>query len=148
MNVHAKVKNTLLIGTVALGLLGLYGFVQADDTAPMEKCYGISKAGLNDCEPSANSVTCDKSVVDADPNYWIYLPKGTCDRIVGGMTSMTATGTTAPSSTTPDLMAPVSATTTPSTATPDATMPSTGTTTTPTTPTTTPDTTKTPTTAK
>ncbi len=127
MKVDAKVTKALLIGTVALGLLGLYGFVQADDTtAPMEKCYGIAKAGQNDCDPTPSSATCDKSVVDADPNFWIYVPKGVCNKISGGMTSMNASTTptmTAPTTIPTDMMAPSSSgvPTTPSTVTAPAT---------------------------
>jgi len=48
-----------------------------------EKCQGIVKAGLNDC--GANGHACaGYAKVDSDPNEWIYLPEGTCDKIVGG----------------------------------------------------------------
>jgi len=111
MKVDSKVTNALLIGVVALGLLGLYGFVHADDTTTMEKCYGIAKAGQNDCEPTPNSVTCDKSVIDADPNFWIYVPKGVCNKIAGGMPSANASITPAPTAPTTipsEMMAPSS----------------------------------------
>lgn len=48
-----------------------------------EKCQGIVKAGLNDC--GANGHACaGYAKVDNDPNEWIYVPEGTCDKIVGG----------------------------------------------------------------
>lgn len=48
-----------------------------------EKCQGIAKTGMNDC--SANGHACaGQAVVDGDPNEWVYLPEGTCDKIVGG----------------------------------------------------------------
>lgn len=48
-----------------------------------EKCYGISKAGKNDCFTARNS--CAGTVAtDDDPIAWIYVPKGTCERITGG----------------------------------------------------------------
>jgi len=51
----------------------------------LEKCYGIVKSGLNDC--GADSHACAmQSVKDNDPNDWLYLPKGTCEKIVGGKT--------------------------------------------------------------
>jgi uncharacterized membrane protein len=51
----------------------------------LEKCYGIVKAGLNDC--GADSHACaTQSVKDSEPNDWLYVPKGTCEKIVGGKT--------------------------------------------------------------
>lgn len=49
---------------------------------PYEKCYGVSKAGMNDCFTAANSCA---GTVDRDnkPDAWIYVPKGTCLRITG-----------------------------------------------------------------
>ena len=48
-----------------------------------EKCYGIAKAGHNDCQSATNS--CGKlATVDADPSAWVYLPRGSCEKIVGG----------------------------------------------------------------
>jgi uncharacterized membrane protein len=52
----------------------------------MEKCYGISKAGLNDCGTATNSGCAGSSKTDNDKDAWIYLPKGTCNKIVGGST--------------------------------------------------------------
>jgi len=48
----------------------------------MEKCLGIAKAGWNDC--GANDHSCGGyAEVDADPHEWVYVPKGTCRKIVG-----------------------------------------------------------------
>src|SRR5262249_60618603 len=48
-----------------------------------EKCAGIVKAGKNDCGTSKNA--CAGQVkADNDMEAWIYVPKGTCERIVGG----------------------------------------------------------------
>jgi uncharacterized membrane protein len=50
---------------------------------PYEKCYGIVKAGMNDCFTASNS--CAGTVAsDNLPAAWIYVPKGTCKRITGG----------------------------------------------------------------
>jgi len=49
----------------------------------MEKCAGIVKAGENDCATSTTA--CHGSVsVDGYNEAWIYVPQGTCDKIVGG----------------------------------------------------------------
>jgi uncharacterized membrane protein len=48
-----------------------------------EKCAGIVKSGKNDCGTSKNA--CAGQVKsDSDAEAWIYVPKGTCERIVGG----------------------------------------------------------------
>lgn len=49
-----------------------------------EKCYGIAKAGKNDCASTGNNSCGGTSKVDRDPKAWIYVPEGYCDRIVGG----------------------------------------------------------------
>ena len=55
----------------------------ADENADNEQCAGIIKAGKNDCATATNA--CHGHVeVDANPNAWIYVPKGTCERLVGG----------------------------------------------------------------
>jgi uncharacterized membrane protein len=48
-----------------------------------EKCYGISKAGKNDCQ-TANSSCAGTSRRDGQKDAWIYVPAGTCDKLVGG----------------------------------------------------------------
>lgn len=54
-------------------------------TYKYEKCYGIAKAGLNDCFFAGNS--CAGTVTqDNNPGAWIYVPQGTCKKITGGHT--------------------------------------------------------------
>jgi len=48
-----------------------------------EKCYGIAKAGGNDCQTSA-SACAGTSHADKQADAWIYVPKGTCSKVVGG----------------------------------------------------------------
>lgn len=48
-----------------------------------EKCYGVSKAGKNDCSWAGGS--CHASLTkDGDKTAWILMPKGLCERLVGG----------------------------------------------------------------
>lgn len=49
-----------------------------------EKCYGIAKAGKNDCASTGNNSCGGTSKVNADKKAWIFVPEGYCDRIVGG----------------------------------------------------------------
>lgn len=48
-----------------------------------EKCAGIVKAGKNDCGTSKHGCG-GLAKKDNDPEEWIFLPKGTCDKIAGG----------------------------------------------------------------
>ena len=50
-----------------------------------EKCYGIAKAGQNDCGTARHSCA-GKAAKDNAPDEWKYVPKGTCEK-VGGKTS-------------------------------------------------------------
>jgi uncharacterized membrane protein len=50
-----------------------------------EKCYGIAKAGKNDCQ-TANSSCAGTSRRDNQGDAWIYMPAGACDKVVGGST--------------------------------------------------------------
>jgi uncharacterized membrane protein len=48
-----------------------------------EKCYGIAKAGHNDCASTGNNSCAGLSKVSGDPRAWLFVPAGYCDRIVG-----------------------------------------------------------------
>ena len=48
-----------------------------------EKCYGVAKAGLNDCQTASHSCA-GTSTSDAQGDSWIYLPAGTCSKLSGG----------------------------------------------------------------
>jgi uncharacterized membrane protein len=49
-----------------------------------EKCYGIAKAGQNDCGNLAKTHSCaGQSKVDNDKGEWKYVPAGTCASMKG-----------------------------------------------------------------
>lgn len=76
------IVNSAIASAFALGLLASTGSaVAADEQA--EKCYGIVKAGKNDCQTSAHACAGQASK-DGQGDSWIYVPKGTCEKIVGG----------------------------------------------------------------
>jgi uncharacterized membrane protein len=56
---------------------------QSAASGDKEQCAGIVKAGKNDCATSTNDCH-SHATVDSSPEAWIYVPKGTCDKIVGG----------------------------------------------------------------
>jgi uncharacterized membrane protein len=72
-----------LASVLALGLLDQ----AAAQPKPKEKCYGIAKAGQNDCANLAGTHTCaGQSKLDKDVGEWKYVAAGTCKQL-GGMLS-------------------------------------------------------------
>jgi uncharacterized membrane protein len=51
-----------------------------------EKCYGIAKAGKNDCAAGAHSCA-GQGTKSSDKSSFVYLPSGACEKIVGASTS-------------------------------------------------------------
>jgi uncharacterized membrane protein len=50
--------------------------------AEKERCYGVSKAGKNDCA-TASSACAGTAKQDDQKDAWVYVPKGTCDKLAG-----------------------------------------------------------------
>ena len=55
-------------------------------TFKAEKCYGVAKAGGNDCQTNSSSCA-GTSKRDRQRDAWLYVPAGTCGKIAGGSTS-------------------------------------------------------------
>lgn len=47
-------------------------------SAPMEKCFGVSLAGQNDCAAGPGTSCAGTSTVDYQGNAWTLVPAGTC----------------------------------------------------------------------
>lgn len=72
-----KLSNAALAATLAAGLLT--GAAHAADGKPaMEKCYGIAKAGKNDCAAGPGTSCAGTSKVDYQGNAWKLVKAGTC----------------------------------------------------------------------
>lgn len=81
-------QKTAFLTSVGLAL-GTVSTTPTDAQAQikMEKCYGIVKAGKNDCRAADGSHNCASySKTDASPYEWMSLPEGTCDKIVNATT--------------------------------------------------------------
>lgn len=61
----------------ALGLASAPAYA-ADD---MEKCYGVSEAGKNDCASEGNTSCAGTSKVDYEGAAWKLVKKGTCTSV-------------------------------------------------------------------
>ncbi len=78
MNQRRLVISSALASALAMGLVAPAA-AQAKD-----KCYGIAKAGQNDCANLAGTHSCaGQSKVDNDPGEWKYVAKGTCKDMKG-----------------------------------------------------------------
>ena len=84
-----KAPNTLASSLIALALgSGLASTAVAgvpDAPRNWEKCAGISKAGMNDCGATDGAHQCaGQAPEDGMDTEWVYVPEGTCEKIVGG----------------------------------------------------------------
>jgi len=80
-------RNAILHSAVA-GVLALtlgQAAAAEDSAASKDKCYGIAKAGRNDCG-TARHTCAGKATRDNSPDDWKYVPKGTCGKM-GGRTT-------------------------------------------------------------
>jgi uncharacterized membrane protein len=81
MNESRTLVNRVLAGALALGLAGTAINTYAAKEG-MEKCTGIVKAGKNDCGTSKHACA-GQATRDSAAEEWLYVPTGTCEKIVG-----------------------------------------------------------------
>ena len=79
MDPRTKLLHTAVAGLVALGVAQA---AQAQDAKDREKCYGVAKAGQNDCG-TATHTCAGKAKKDNAPEEWKYVAKGTCEKLGG-----------------------------------------------------------------
>ena len=92
MYAHSPGNTRPAVLSAAIGGLLLLSFASnavANHTKPlnknMEKCFGVAKAGKNDCAGSKSAHACaSHSAQSGDPLDWVVVPKGTCNKIAGG----------------------------------------------------------------
>lgn len=83
---HTTSKSILaassLLGALAIAAAGVTA--QAQGAAPAgEKCYGVAKAGHNDCAAGAHSCA-GQSNKNFDKASFVEVPKGVCEKLAGG----------------------------------------------------------------
>ena len=81
-------KTTHDIISTAIGGLLIMGLASANAVAAemkMEKCFGIAKAGKNDCASKAAGHSCaGQASSSSNRNDFVAVPAGTCNKIVNG----------------------------------------------------------------
>ena len=78
--------NQRIIAATATALLSalMAATPAAAQDNPKEKCFGIVKAGQNDCASITGTHSCaGQSKVDMDKGEWKYVAKGTCKSMKG-----------------------------------------------------------------
>lgn len=88
MDTRSKLLQSAVAGLIALGTAQAANAQDKDKGT--EKCYGIAKAGQNDCG-TATHTCAGKAKKDNAPDEWKYVPKGTCEK-VGGKKKSSAPG--------------------------------------------------------
>jgi uncharacterized membrane protein len=81
-----KTAQTTLAAAAVLALMGGAAMAQdnmAKKPTATEKCYGVAKAGQNDCQTASHSCA-GTATADSQGDSWIYLPAGSCQKITGG----------------------------------------------------------------
>jgi uncharacterized membrane protein len=76
MNSQTLIRSAML---GALALTAVAPVYAADET---EKCFGVSKAGKNDCAGSTHGCA-GQSKVDNSADDWKIVPKGACEKMGG-----------------------------------------------------------------
>jgi uncharacterized membrane protein len=74
---------TAISSLLTLGAAALASPSFAADKVEMEKCYGVVKAGKNDCAGPAHACA-GQAKTDSGGKEFVTLPKGTCARLAGG----------------------------------------------------------------
>jgi uncharacterized membrane protein len=81
---HRLIASSALASVLALGVLST---ASAADAPAKEKCFGIAKAGANDCANLSGTHSCaGQATVDNSPDEWKHVAKGTCASL-GGKTA-------------------------------------------------------------
>ena len=76
-------KRHALIAAAVAGLFSVSASaLAADDHAGQDKCFGIAKAGQNDCG-TAGHTCAGQAKKDNAPDEWKYVAKGTCKDMKG-----------------------------------------------------------------
>lgn len=73
---------TVTVATIITGLTAL-GAASIGNAADQEKCYGVTKAGKNDCATKTSSCA-GTSTEDSQTDAFIVVPAGLCAKLTGG----------------------------------------------------------------
>jgi len=84
---HQATIQAALAGLLAIGIAATAAAGPVTPKAGQEKCYGIAKAGQNDCGTAKHACAGEGAKTDNDPTEWKYVAKGTCESVGGKLTA-------------------------------------------------------------
>jgi uncharacterized membrane protein len=80
-----RIAAAAVAGLLALGTAG-FAAAQQDQMKGQEKCWGVAKAGQNDCGSQKTAHACaGQSKVNYDPNDFKMVKSGTCEKMGGSL---------------------------------------------------------------
>ncbi|HWU01159.1 MAG TPA: DUF2282 domain-containing protein [Novosphingobium sp.] len=77
----ASITASLAIALATAAVTGAATAAHAADMPKTEKCYGVAKAGKNDCKAGAGTSCAGTSKADYQGNAWKLVKAGTCTAI-------------------------------------------------------------------
>jgi uncharacterized membrane protein len=84
-------KTTQLLSLAALAAILATATTASAATMGTEKCYGVARAGSNDCKTAAHSCA-GMGTTDSDASDWVKIPTGLCKKLANGSKSSGAMG--------------------------------------------------------
>ena len=86
MNKPTTLINAAVASLLVMGM-GTTSVTASAAEGAKEKCFGVAKAGQNDCGSKSSKHSCaGQSTVDKDPADFKFVAKGSCEKMGGKMT--------------------------------------------------------------
>jgi uncharacterized membrane protein len=80
--INRRSFNATVLAAAVAAVASTVALSPVAEAASKEKCYGVSKAGQNDCASAVAGSTCaGTSTVNYDKKAWKFVAKGTCTSI-------------------------------------------------------------------
>lgn len=87
MNERTIQNGTVIAAALSAGILSVYintnWLFEKNKNEALERCYQVVRAGKNDCATSKHSCAA-QAPINSDPEEFVMVPKGLCQRITGG----------------------------------------------------------------
>ena len=83
MIITRSLIGSALAAATMLGATVAFAGPAAQPEYSFEKCYGVVKAGQNDCQTATHSCA-GTSTANSQGDSWVYVPAGTCAKLTGG----------------------------------------------------------------
>ena len=77
-------KTTRILSAAALAAILITAATTSASAAGTEKCYGVARAGGNDCKTAAHSCA-GQAPKDSDGTDWVKVPVGLCKKLAAAL---------------------------------------------------------------